>query len=136
MGLITCISKVDKVSFNNWFVRLSANSQSEFLAELEVSDLKAVSKLSLLKLFRFSDNEFYSANDDASKIDGADSEEKPQNLVFHSTTTFKIKSELEKLEHVTSEIDIEKTYPKLFQSLGLNLKQPDLFNEVRANHNH
>ncbi|MBK8843047.1 MAG: hypothetical protein KBD43_00280 [Saprospiraceae bacterium] len=130
--LITCISNADEVSFNNWFVRLSANSQSEFLAELEVSDLKAVSKLSLLKLFRFSDNEFYSANDDASKIDGADSEEKPQNLVFHSTTTFKIKSELEKLEHVTSEIDIEKTYPKLFQSLGLNLKQPDLFNEVRA----
>lgn len=128
--LITCISNADEVSFNNWFVRLSANSQSEFLAELEVSDLKDVSKLCLLKLFKFSDNEFYSANDDVSKIDEVDSRVKPKNLVFHSTSTFTIKSELEKLEQLTSEIDIEKNYPKLFNALGLNLKQANLYKEI------
>lgn len=129
-NLSTCINNAAIESFNNWFALLSADAQNNFLRELDSTDLKDVSKINQFKLFKFSDNKFYSANENTSRIEEADSKVKPKNLVFHSTKTFTVKTELEKLEQLTSEIDIEKNYPKLFTLLGLNLKQANLLKEV------
>ncbi len=131
-NLNTCINHAVVESFNNWFALLSADAQNNFLNELESSNLKDVSKISQLKLFKFSDNKFYSSSETEVKIKEEDSEVKLKTLVFHSTKSFAIKSELEKLGLVTSKIDIEKVYPKLFNALGLNLKRTNLFNEVRT----
>ena len=131
-NLITCIKNADVELFNKWFASLSPELQSKFLNELESADLKDAKNIFQLKLFKFSDNKYYSANETASKIDEVDSEVKPKNLVFHSTRTFTIKSELEKLELLTSEVDIEKTYPNLFTALELRLKQVNLFKEVKT----
>lgn len=128
--LTTCIKNANAEFFNKWFALLSSVEQNNFLSLLELSDLRDVSKINHLKLFKFSDNEFYSANESVQKIADFSSEVKPKNLVFHSTSTFAIKNELEKLELMTSEIDIEKNYPKLFNALGLKLKQANLFKEV------
>lgn len=131
-NLITCIKNADVELFNKWFASLSPELQNKFLSELESVDLKDVSTIIKLKLFKFSDNKFYSANETTTKIDEVDSEVKPKTLVFHSTLTFTVKSELEKLELLTSEVDIEKTYPNLFTALGLRLKQVNLFKEVKT----
>ena len=125
----------DLIKINNWIKTIKPEQLKEFISALEGVETPIdtlIQKIKLLTLFKFSDSKFYSTNEIASKADPLNTEIKSKTLVFHSSNTFAIKNELEKLEFITSEIDIEKTYPNLFKSLGLNLKQPNLFNEVRT----
>lgn len=125
----------DLNKINDWIEKIKPEQLQEFLSALEgienPSDI-LIQKIKQLTLFKFSDKKFYSANETVSKIDGEDSQAKPETLVFHSSSSFLIKNELEKLQFITSEIDVEIICPNLFHALGLNLKQSNIFKEVRT----
>src|ERR1019366_2403709 len=119
--LLTCIKNAEVESFNKWFASLVQINREEFLQELNQINLINNPKINQLKLFRFSDSTFYSANETASKTDTSNPEDVPKTIVFHSTSTFSIKRELEILGFVSSDIDIEGAYPNLYKALGLKI---------------
>jgi len=99
-------------SLNVWIKNQNLAQYNSFLNEIEKSDLRKATKSRLfeIKLFRFSDHNFYSPNDLSSNDD----------LIFNIAKTIKIKPELENLGFITSQIDISKL-ENIFTTLASKL---------------
>lgn len=106
------VENADIDCINEWIENQNQEQHTLFLNELEKSDLRKATKNRLceIKLFKFSDDCFYSANDFKTTDD----------LIFNFTKTIEIKSELEKLGFITSEIDISE-YENIFSALSAKL---------------
>lgn len=106
------IENADLDCINEWIESQNTEQYNLFLNEIEKSSLRKETKNRLceIKLFKFSDDCFYSVND-LQNID---------DLIFNFTKTIKIKSELEKLGFTTSELDISK-YENIFSALSAKL---------------
>lgn len=106
------IENADLDCINEWIESQNTEQYNLFLNEIEKSSLRKETKNMLceIKLFKFSDDCFYSAND-LQSID---------DLIFNFTKTIKIKSELEKLGFTTSELDVSK-YENIFSALSAKL---------------
>lgn len=106
------IENADLDCINQWIKSQNTEQYNLFLNEIEKSNLRKETKNRLceIKLFKFSDNCFYSVNDLQNRDD----------LIFNFRKTIKIKSELEKLGFTTSELDISK-YENIFSALSAKL---------------
>lgn len=106
------IENADLDCINEWIESQNTEQYNLFLNEIEKSSLRKETKNRLceIKLFKFSDDCFYSVND----LQNTD------DLIFNFTKTIKIKSELEKLGFTTSELDISK-YENIFSALSAKL---------------
>ncbi len=90
----------DLNKLNDWFKKADANIYEAFLKELEKENFtkEAIARLTTAKLFKFSDNEFYSVRE----------AKQNENLIFLSTKVSRIKNELIALGFSISELDISK----------------------------
>jgi hypothetical protein len=106
------IENADLDCINEWIESQNIEQYNLFLNEVEKNNLRKETKNRLceIKLFKFSDDCFYAAND----LESID------DLIFNFTKTIKIKSELEKLGFTTSELDISK-YENIFSALSTKL---------------
>ncbi|MBK8473773.1 MAG: hypothetical protein IPL33_17310 [Sphingobacteriales bacterium] len=106
------VENADLDCINEWIESQNAEQYNLFLNEIEKSSLRKETKNRLceIKLFKFSDDRFYSVNDLQNTID----------LIFNFTKTIKIKSELEKLGFTTSKLDISK-YENIFSAFYAKL---------------
>lgn len=116
------VENADLNSINNW---IEENFESEtyktFLRELEESTLRIKTKERIyqIKLFKFSNEKFYSFNEIISLKDKfGKTSFKFTNCFFSNTKTKGIKNELIKLGLVVSELLVED-YPNIFSSVIL-----------------
>ncbi len=126
------VEKAKLESINNWIKKVDKEDYKAFLQELEKSKLreKTKSRIREIKLFKFSDGEFYSFNDLLRKTRDC-----PPNwyfnikykytyvkkIFFKTPKTKGIVEELEKIGIILSEISTSK-YPTIFSSIE---KMPD-----------
>ena len=112
------VENADIEKINKWISSCSTENYKLFLDELEKGSLiqKTKDKICKIKLFKFSNNEFYSFNDIVKK----DLNNRPifsfKNYFFKSNKTKEIKEVLTKLGMVVSELSKED-YPKIFSSI-------------------
>jgi len=106
---------------NNWIANCEKETYILFLKELEESYLRKETKERIceIKLFKFSNEKFYSFNETISVKDKLGKTSfKFSNCFFSSNKIKKIKNELIKLELVVSELVVEE-HPILFASIIL-----------------
>jgi len=113
------IENADIESINNWIATSDNKTYEKFLKELEESYLreKTKDKIRQIKLFKFSNGNFYSFND-IIKEQFRKSSFRYSNCFFNSKKTEGIKNELIKIGIVISDILIDD-YPKIFSSFTL-----------------
>lgn len=124
------LENCDVAAFNKWYSSLNEIEQKKFLTELDLIELASPTKLKQLKLFKFSDGAYYSANDTLASINTETATAILPKLIFHTPVTFPIKNSLEKLKFVTSNLDLQTNYPNLFELLKLHVSSKDLWAEV------
>lgn len=108
-------------SINIWIATCETETYNEFLKELEESYLRKETKEKIcqIKLFKFSNEKFYSFNEVISIKDKLGKTSfKFSNFFFNSKKTKKIKSELTKLDFVISDFSVED-YPTIFACVTL-----------------
>lgn len=115
------VEKANLESINSWIATCEKETYNEFLKELEESYLRKETKEKIhqIKLFKFSNNEFYSFNEVISIKDNLGKTSfKLSNYFFKSKKIKKIKSELTKLDFVISDFSVED-YPTIFACVTL-----------------
>lgn len=124
------VEKADLESVNNWIATCDEKSYKEFLKELEenIHLRKATKeKICQIKLFKFSNDEFYSFNEIVKKqiiVNGKLTNQLHyvfSNVFFKTPKTEKIVSELNELGIFLSEISTSE-FPNIFSSIE---KMPD-----------
>ncbi len=111
----------DLECLNEWIKLLSEKSYKAFLKELDYHHFtkEAVARLNEVKLFKFTDGEFYSIQEAGEN----------NNLVFLSVKVAGIKTELSSLNFSISELDISKF--SFTEKIIANLKSDEeLFEEI------
>jgi hypothetical protein len=123
-GICDIIENADIDCINEWIESQNQEQYNLFLNEIDKSDLRksTIYRLCEIKLFKFSDDYFYSVNELKTT----------NNLVFNFTKTIKIKLELEKLGFITSEMDISK-YENIFSAFSTKLPTDKNLYEIIAN---
>ncbi|MBD0824436.1 sacsin N-terminal ATP-binding-like domain-containing protein [Aestuariibaculum marinum] len=113
------IEQANLESVNNWIKSAAPETYKAFLKELEASQIRRLTgeKLSQIKLFKFSNGEFFAFNDVVTQRSNLGKTSfKFTNYFFSNRKTAEIKNELIKIEMVVSEICIEE-YPNIFSSM-------------------
>lgn len=111
----------DLECLNEWIKLLSEKSYKAFLKELDYHHFtkEAVARLNEVKLFKFTDGEFYSIQEAGEN----------NNLVFQSVKVAGIKTELSSLNFSISELDISKF--SFTEKIIANLKSDEeLYEEI------
>jgi hypothetical protein len=111
----------DLERFNDWIKTLPDKTYKAFLKNLDTHHFtkEAVARLLEVKLFKFSDGEFYSIQETSENND----------LVFQSVKVAGIKAELNSLNFLISELDISKF--SFTEKITANLKSDEeLYEEI------
>lgn len=114
------VENADLESINKWISSCSNETYRAFLDELEESTLiqKTKEKICQIKLFKFSDNKFYSFNEVVTKDTLGRAYFHLSNCFYSHYKVKGIKNELIKLGLVISELSVDE-YPKIFSSVTL-----------------
>jgi hypothetical protein len=115
------VENADLESINNWIANCEEQTYNAFLDELENSYLreKTKEKICQIKLFKFSNGEYYSFNEVVTAKDSyGRTSFRYTNLFINNAKIKKITTELGKLEFVISEC-CDSKYPKIFSSVTL-----------------
>lgn len=121
------IENANLESINNWILNCDKKTYRAFLKELEESYLRKETKerICQIKLFRFSNGEYYSINDVIKKVRSPQSTQYRaiynfnynfSNAFFKMTKTEGIIDELDKIGIILSEISTSE-YPNIFSSI-------------------
>lgn len=108
-------------SINNWITNCDEQTYNAFLDELESSYLRerTKEKICQIKLFKFSNGEYYSFNEVITAKDYyGKTSFRYANVFFNNDKIKGITNELDKLEFVISE-KTDSEYPKIFSSVTL-----------------
>jgi hypothetical protein len=113
-NITNVIENADLESINNWIANCNEQIYNAFLDELEKSDFgdKTKKRICEIKLFKFSNDEFYSFSDIKTTLSGYSS------IIISYEKTIKIKSELQKLGFTTS-VKNTSDFPKIFSCITL-----------------
>lgn len=114
------VENADLESINKWIASNNDGTNKAFLNELEASTFtqKTKEKICQIKLFKFSNNKFYSFNELITKDSSGRANFHLLNYFFNYKKTKGIANELKKLGLVISELSVED-YPKIFSSATL-----------------
>ena len=119
------VENADLESINNWINKSSIETYDSFLTELESSSLRQKTKERVcnLKLFRFSNEVYYSFNDIV--VVTYDNYKRPigsrysySNVILHNNKTYQIKSELEKIRFISSVRNVSE-YPNIYSCIAM-----------------
>lgn len=115
------VENADLDSLNNWIANCDEQTYNAFLEELESSDLREKTKerICQIKLFKFSNEEYYSFNEVVTAKDNyGKTSFRFANVFINNDKIKEIANELDKLEFVISEY-CDSKYPKILSSVTL-----------------